>query len=165
MATKIPVIMEVTEPDLAIPEASTIPMAPTTQHAPAITIASVISVASDIPMDVAIPEGIPFDLAISAVSSAIPEAILVHSAIPVPSAIPISTAIPEASAVPPRKSPHFTPAAPTVLTPTAPRPVSIPKQTMVSPTWIEDQLRYTATMTPPATLITLEVEPIFLHVS
>jgi hypothetical protein len=72
--------------------------------------------------------------------------------------------------VPPTKLPHFTPAAPIVLKPTAPIPTPIPKQMIVSLAWMEDPLRYRVAMTPPggvplATLITPEVEPVFLHVS
>jgi hypothetical protein len=72
--------------------------------------------------------------------------------------------------VPPPKSPHFTHAAPTVLTPTAPIPPPILGQTMVSPSWIENPLRYRVAMTPPScvpptTLITPKVELILLYVS
>jgi hypothetical protein len=83
--------------------------------------------------------------------------------------------------VPPPKSPHFTPTAPTVLTPTTPIPpivltpttpipAPIPRQTMVSLAWIEDPLRYREAMTPPScvppeTLITTKIDPVFLHVS
>jgi hypothetical protein len=72
--------------------------------------------------------------------------------------------------VPPPVSPHFTSATPTVLTPTTPIHVPVPGQTIVSPAWLEDPLRYRAAMTPPScvppkTLITPEVEPVFLHVS
>jgi hypothetical protein len=118
--------------------------APTTQQAPTVTIASVILLASDIPMALAIP----LDSTISAGSSTILVglAILVH------------LAISEASVVPSPKSP------------TAPIPTPIHRQTMVSQTWIEDPLRYRAAMTqsscvPSETLITPDVEPIFLHVS
>jgi hypothetical protein len=109
--------------------------APTTQQAPTVTIASVILLASDIPMALAIP-----------LDSTISAAILVH------------LAISEASDVPSPKSP------------TAPIPMPIQRQTMVSQTWIEDPLRYRAAMTPSScvpseTLITPDVEPIFLHVS
>jgi hypothetical protein len=57
-----------------------------------------------------------------------------------------------------------------VLTPTAPITVSVPRQTIVSPAWAEDPLRYRAAMTPPSCvppeiMITPEVEPVFLHVS
>jgi hypothetical protein len=162
MATNILVNMEVTQANLAIPEASAIPIAPATQHALPITITSIISVAS------AIPQDIPLDSTISLVSSAIP----VASTIPVPSAILVSSAIPGASTVPlihSPKLPHFTPTAPTV-TPTAPIHVPIPEQTMVSPAWIEDPLRYMAVMTPPSgvpltTLITPVVELVFFHVN
>jgi hypothetical protein len=46
----------------------------------------------------------------------------------------------------------------------------VPGQTIVSLAWLEDPLRYRAAMTPPScvppeTLITPEVEPVFLHVS
>jgi hypothetical protein len=72
--------------------------------------------------------------------------------------------------VPPPKSPHFTPIAPTVLTATAPIPTPVPRQTIVSPAWLEDPLRYRAAMTPPScvppeALIIPEVEPVFLHMS
>jgi hypothetical protein len=72
--------------------------------------------------------------------------------------------------VPPAKSPHFTPVALTVLTPFAPIPTPVPGQTIVSPAWLEDPLRYRAAVTPPScvppeTLITPEVEAVFLHMS
>jgi hypothetical protein len=64
----------------------------------------------------------------------------------------------------------FTPTAPIVLTPTTPIPALVPGQTIVSPSWLKDPLRYRVAMTPlscvpPETLITPEVEPVFLHVS
>jgi hypothetical protein len=104
--------------------------------------------------------------AISARSSTI----LVGLAILVHSAILVQSDIPEASAVPIPKSPHFTPATPTVLTPTAPIPVPMLGQTMVSLAWLENLLRYRAAMTPQScvpseTLITHEVEPVLLYVS
>jgi hypothetical protein len=110
-------------------------------------------------------------------ASAIPYGIQLHSAIsaqsstiPVASAIPEQLGISEAPAVPPTVSPHFTPTAPIVLTSTAPIHAPVPGQTIVSPAWLEDPLRYRAAMTPPScvppeTLITPEVEPVFLHVS
>jgi hypothetical protein len=112
----------------------------------------------------AIPYGIQLHSAISAQSSTIP----VASAIP--EAIPEQLGISEAPAVPPTVSPHFTPTAPIVLTSTAPIHAPVPGQTIVSPTWLEDPLRYRAAMTPPScvlpeTLIIPEVEPVFLHVS
>jgi hypothetical protein len=72
--------------------------------------------------------------------------------------------------VPPPKSPHFTPAAHTLLTPTTPISAPVPGQTIVSSAWFEDPLRYRAAMTPqscvpPETLITPEVEPVSIHVS
>jgi hypothetical protein len=143
-----------------IPEVSTNPMAPTTQQAPAITIASFISTPSGIPMVTTISESIQLDSTISARSSTI----LVGSA------IPVQLGILEASLVPPSKSPHFTHVAPMVLTPTATIPVPVPWQTIESPAWLEDALRYMAAMTPPSCvppeiLITPEVEPVFIHVS
>jgi hypothetical protein len=109
-----------------IPEAPANPMALTTQQALGITIASFISTASGIPMALTIPDGIQLDSDISARSSTIP----VASAIP--EAIQVQSGITEASVVPPPVSPHFTPATPTVLTPTVPIPVSVPEQTIVS---------------------------------
>jgi hypothetical protein len=50
----------------------------------------------------------------------------------------------------PSVSPHFTHAAPMVLTPTAPIPASIPGQTIVSPAWLDDPLWYRAAMTSPS---------------
>ena len=90
------------------------------------------------------------------------------SAIPEPSDIPQASVIPQDPAP---KLPDFTPAATATLTPTVPIPAPIPGQTLVmSPSWIEHPLRYKAAMTPPtgvpaATLITPEVEPVFMHVS
>jgi hypothetical protein len=135
-------------------------MALTTQQAPSITIASFISTALAIPVASAIPDGIQLDSPILARSSRIP----VGSVTPVPSGII------EASVIPPPISPRFTPAAPTVLTPTIPIPAPVPGQTIVSLAWLEDPLRYKAAMTPPScvppeTLITPEVEPILLYVS
>jgi hypothetical protein len=143
-----------------ITEASANPMAPTTQQDLGVTIASFISTASGIPMASPIQDGIQLDSAISARSSTIPVA----------SAILEQLGIPKASTVPPLASPHFTPVAPTVLTPTTPILAPIPGQTIMSPAWLEDPLRYRAAMTPPScvpldALITPEVEPVFLHVS
>jgi hypothetical protein len=115
-----------------IPEASTNQMAPTTQYALAVVIASFISTAPGIPMASAIPEDIQVDSAISAqsstilVGSAIPDVIPVHLNISVHSAITVQPGIQEASVVPPPVSPYFTPAAPTVLTPTTPIPTPVP---------------------------------------
>jgi hypothetical protein len=72
--------------------------------------------------------------------------------------------------MPSPKLPHFTPVAPMVLTHTALIPVLLPGQTIVSPAWLENPLRYRAAMTPPSyvppeTLIAPEVEPVFIHVS
>jgi hypothetical protein len=80
----------------------------------------------------AIPEDIQLNSAILArsstipVSSAIPDDIPIHSDISVHSVIPVQLGILEAYVVPPPKSPYFTPAALTMLTPTAPIPTSIP---------------------------------------
>jgi hypothetical protein len=147
-----------------IPEDSADPMAPTTQQAPSVTISSFISSASVIPMASAIPDDIQLHLAISARFSTIPVGLATPEVTPVPPGIL------EASAIPPPISPRFTPAGPTVLTPTAPIPMPVPGQTIVSPAWLEDPLRYRATMTPlscapPETLITPEVGPVFSHVS
>jgi hypothetical protein len=65
--------------------------------------------------------------------------------------------------VPPPKSPHFTRVVLMLLTPTASIPAPISEQTMVSPTWIEDPLRYMAVMKPPSIVPTAtlpEVEPV-----
>jgi hypothetical protein len=159
-----------------ISEASTNPMAPTTQQAPTVTVGSFISTASGIPMASGISEGIQLDSTILARFSTIPvgslilDAIPVHSDISVHSAIPVQSGIPETFAVPPPKSLHFTPAAPTVLIPTAPIPAPVPGQTIVSPTWLKDPLRYMTVIispscVPPETLITHEIEADFLHVS
>jgi hypothetical protein len=159
-----------------ISEASANLMAIITQQVSVVTIALFISTDSRIPMAQAIPEDIQLDSAILVQSSTIPvgsailDVILVHSDIPVHSAILVQSGIPEAYVVTPPKSPHFTPAAPTVLTPTAPIPTSVSEETIVSPTWLEDPLRYMVVMTPPScvpaeTLITPEVEPVFIHVS
>jgi hypothetical protein len=111
-----------------IPEASTNQMSPTTQHALAVIIASSISTAPGIPMASPISEDIQLDSAITAQSSTIPvgSTIPVHSNISVHSTIPVQPGIQEASVVPPPVSPYFTPAAPTVLTPTAPIPTPVP---------------------------------------
>jgi hypothetical protein len=135
-------------------------MDPITQQALAITIASFISAGSGLPMASAILDGIQLDSTISALSSTIP----------VGSAILVQSGILEASIVPPPISPHFTPAAPAVLTPTTPILTPVPGQTIVSPAWLEDPLRYRVAMTPPScvpleTLITPKVELVFLHVS
>jgi hypothetical protein len=145
-------------------EVSANPMATITQQAPGVTIASLISTASAITIASTIPDGIQHDSSILARSPTI----LVGSAIS--EATPVPSGILEASAVPPPISQCFTPAAPIVLTPTAPIPSFVPGQTIVSPAWLEDQLRYMTAMkplscVPPETLITLEVEPVFLHVS
>jgi hypothetical protein len=147
-----------------IPEDSADPMAPTTQQALGVTISSFISSASAIPVASAILDGIQLHSAISPWSSTIPVGLAIPDATPVPSGIL------ETSDVPPPISPCFTPVAPTVLTPTAPIPAHVPGQTIVSPAWLEDPLRYKAAMTPlscvpPKTLITPEVEPVFSHVS
>jgi hypothetical protein len=147
-----------------IPEASANPMALTTQQTLGVTIASFISTTSGIPIASRIPDGIQLDSDISARSSIIPLASTISYVIPVQSGIP------EASVVPPPVSPHFTPTVPTVLTPTAPIPAPVPRQTIVSPAWLEDSLRYKAAITPPScilleTLITPKVEPVFLHLS
>jgi hypothetical protein len=144
-----------------ITEASADPMAPKTQQALVVTIALFISTTSTISMASIIPNGIQLDSTISARSSIIPVRSAITEATPVPSGIL------EASAVPPPISPHFTPTARIVLTPI---PASVPRQTIVSPAWLEDPLRFRAAMTPlscvpPETLITHEVEPVFLHVS
>jgi hypothetical protein len=147
-----------------IPENSTDPMAPTTQQAPGVIISSFISSASAIPMASTIPYGIQLHSAISARSSTIPVGIAI------PEATLVLSGILEAYVIPPPISPRFTTGAPTVLTPTAPIPTPVPGQTIVSPAWLEDPLRYRAAITPPScvppeTLITPEVEPVFSHVS
>jgi hypothetical protein len=124
-------------------EASANPMAPTTQQAPDVAIASFISIASKILMVSAIPDGVPLDSAISARSSTISVGL----------AIPIESGILEASAVPPPVSPHFTPAAPTILTFAAPIYMLVPRQTTVSPAWLEDPLSYRAAMTPSSCVL------------
>jgi hypothetical protein len=110
-----------------IPEDSADPMAPTTQQASGVTISSFISSASAIPMASATPDGIQLHSTISARSSTIPVGLVITEATPVPSGIV------EAYVVPPPISPCFTPAAPTVLTPTTPIPTPVPGQTIVSP--------------------------------
>jgi hypothetical protein len=147
-----------------IPEDSADPMAPTTQQAPGVTISSFISSALAIPMASTISDGIQLHSAISARSSTIPVGLAILEATSVPSCIL------EAYVVPPHISPRFIPATPTVLTPTAPIHVPVPRQTIVSTVWLEDPLRYRAAMTPPScvppeTLITPEVESVFSHVS
>jgi hypothetical protein len=147
-----------------ISEVSANPMATITQQAPGVTIAPFISKTSSIIIASAIPDGIQHDSAISAQSSTIPVGSAISEATPVPSCIL------EASVVPPPISPCFTPAAPTVLIPIAPIPSPVPGQTIVSPAWLEDQLRYMVAMkspscVPPETLITPEIKPVFLHVS
>jgi hypothetical protein len=117
-----------------------------------------------IQLDSAIPEATPVKSAMLARSSTIP----VVSAIPKDNAVHLGILV--ASVVPPPISPYFTPATPTVLTPTTPIPAPVPEQTIVSPAWLEDPLRYRVAMTPPSCvppdrLITPEVEPVFLHVS
>jgi hypothetical protein len=103
-------------------EASVNPMAPTTQQAPGVTIVSFISTASasGIPMASAISDDIQLDSDISPRSSTIPVASAITEA------SPIQSGIPEAFVVPPPVSPYFTPAAPTVLTPTASIPAPVP---------------------------------------
>jgi hypothetical protein len=111
-----------------IPDVSANSKATITQQAQGVTIASFISTASTITIASAIPYGIQHDSAISARFSTIQVGSTISEATPVPSDIL------EASAVPPPISPCFTPAAPTVLTPTAPIPSLVPGQTIVSPT-------------------------------
>jgi hypothetical protein len=111
----------------------------------------------------AIPDGVHLDSTILAWSSTVPVGLAILDAILVESGFP------EASGMPPPASP-FTLAAPMVLTPTTPIPMLVPRQTIVSPVWLEDPLRCRAAMTPPScvlpeTLITPEVEPVFIHVS
>jgi hypothetical protein len=153
-----------------ISEASANLMAIITQQVSVVTIALFISTDSRIPMAQAIPEDIQLDSAILVQSSTIPVGSAILDVILVHSDILVQSGIPEAYVVTPPKSPHFTPAAPTVLTPTAPIPTSVSEETIVSPTWLEDPLRYMVVMTPPScvpaeTLITPEVEPVFIHVS
>ena len=89
-----------------------------------------------------------------------------------------TTTVPEASTItdvsavphPPPNSPHPATAATATMTPNAPIPEPVPAQRMVvSPSWIQDPLRYKTTMPPPtavpaATMITPETHPIFVHV-